>query len=52
MSDVAEKLRKATHALTPRKPDRWVVGALAALGLFYLAGKALGLGKRRPDRPA
>lgn len=28
------------------KPDRWLIGLLSVTALFYLAGKALGLGRR------
>jgi len=39
--------KATTRAARPPKRDRWLIGALATVGLFYLFGKAMGLGQRR-----
>lgn len=43
--------RGPDHAPRPHpdrpKPDRFLVGAIAGAALFYLVGRALGLGRRR-----
>jgi hypothetical protein len=31
------------------KPDRFLVGVVAGVAIFYLLGRALGLGRRRED---
>lgn len=36
----------------PGKQDRWLLGFLAGAALFFMAGKALGLGKRNANLPS
>lgn len=35
----------------PGKQDSWLLGLLAGVALFLMAGKALGLGKRSASLP-
>lgn len=52
MISPARHLYESHHDRRPAKADRWLVGLVAGAALAYLLGRALTVGRTRPDAGA